>query len=118
MNEPVVFLYDDFDDADGARSALLDAGFAASRVHLTARHDEAGAVQSNFFIGNGAREAPGDEYQNDFAAPVQRAANMLEVEVGQEGERERATEIMKRFRPVDVDRALSGSSMGTGQRRL
>ena len=107
MIDPVVFLDDHFDDADRARSALLDAGFAPANVHLSARHDEAGAVEGNFFIGNGAREAPGDEYENDFAAPVQRASNMLEVEVQEAGDRERATEIMMRFHPVDVDRAIS-----------
>jgi hypothetical protein len=117
MNEPVVFLYDRFDDADHARSALLDAGFAAANVRLSSRHDEAGPVESNFLIGNGAREAHGDEYENDFAAPMQRAGNMVEVDVQQPGDRERATEIMKRFHPVDVDRAIS-RARADGQRGL
>jgi hypothetical protein len=78
-------------------------------VQLSSRADEAGPVESHFYVGNGAREAPGDEYDNDFAAPVQRAANMLIVEIQHEPERERATEIMRRFRPVDVDRAVAAA---------
>jgi len=109
MSEPLVFLYDRFDDADRARTALLEAGFAADRVQLSSRADEAGPVESHFYVGNGAREAPGDEYENDFAAPVQRAANMLTVEIEQAQEREQATEIMRRFRPVDVDRAIAAA---------
>ena len=104
-----MFLYDRFDDADAARSALLEAGFAADTVQLSSRADEAGPMEGHFYVGNGAREAPGDEYDNDFAGRVERAANMLTVEIRHGPERERAAEIMRRFHPVDVGRVLAGA---------
>ncbi|WP_148415808.1 hypothetical protein [Noviherbaspirillum massiliense] len=126
MANTVIRVYDNFSAAQHARDALLASGFSDEEVQLTAREDEAGAVRSNFAIGNahggtissrrkfsdapmGSKE--NTDYQNDFAEPTpQQASVMLTVDAGDEARCDRACDIMDRYGAIDVEQRITGRS--------
>lgn len=120
MANPLVRVYSDLAAAQQAREQLLASGFLSDKVSLTARDDEAGPVEGNFAVGNGAgatrsagmfgarqrRSASfnSDIYRHDYQTTVQRGNYVLMVEAEAEQERERACDIMDRLGAVDIDR--------------
>ena len=114
-------------NAEEAREALLAAGFDASRLHLSARHDEAGPVEGNFLIGNGKDDAQrragftpatGGEshnpYQHNFATPIESGVFMLTVDAEDHAQSEKAAEIMGRRGAVDVDELTGARHFSSG----
>jgi hypothetical protein len=78
MEQPLVYVFDDFDTADQIYQEFLSNGFDRNGVQLTVRDDEAGPVKGNFTVGDAL---PDDlkEYDDAFAKPVQRGHVILEV---------------------------------------
>lgn len=101
MNNMIIRIYDNFSHAEHARDALLASGFDAPDVQLTVNDDEAGAVEGNFAVGNGNYKD--ESYKNNYASAVKRSAFMLTVDVVDEAQQHRATDIMDKFGAVDVD---------------
>lgn len=52
MENPLIYIFDDFDAAQRARAELIKFGFEAPAVNLDVRDDEAGPVQGNFTVGD------------------------------------------------------------------
>lgn len=99
MSNTLIKVYDDFSVAQAVRERLLASGFPSSRVHLSAREDEAGPVEGNFTVGNkddDAKDIRGsdDPYTRDFANVVQRGIYMLTVDANSEDESARASDIL------------------------
>jgi len=114
-------------NAEEAREALLAAGFDAARLHLSARHDEAGPVEGNFLVGNGKDDAQSrtgfspatggesaNPYQHNFANPVDRGVFMLTVDAEDHAQSERAADIMSRCGAVDVDELTGARNFSSG----
>lgn len=95
MSETVVRVFDSIEVAERARDALLDAGFSNSRVHLVAKNDEAGPVESNFAVGNGNRSD--ESYGGNFAPAANRGDFLLTVETADEQEYQQALALLDDF---------------------
>ncbi len=115
-----------FSDAQAAREALIAAGFDKEQVSLSARHDEAGPVENNFAIGNGAEDpslgaAPSPDtggesdnpYQRNFGGSVDQGVFVLTVDAGDGAKQQTATDVMSRCGAVDIDE-LTGARGNTG----
>ena len=98
-----VFSFRSLAEAERARAALLEQGFAKDALHLRSIADEAGPVQGNFVSGNGRPadpEAPvgvigsGQEpYPKNFNPVVDRGSQLLEVETHSDEQRRQAHDI-------------------------
>ena len=105
MNHAIVRIFDDYDRAQGAREALLAAGFAAEGISIRIANDEAGAVEGNFTVGNAQADSADHSYANNYANPRQVSQCILTVDAGDEATAARAAGIMARFGARDADPA-------------
>lgn len=108
MKNTVIRLYDKFENADHARNALIGAGFAADDVDLAANEDEAGAMESNFYIGNG--NSKDESYDGNYADAKFYSAYMLTVSVADDAGQARAAEIMDSFHATNVEQRTAGAT--------
>jgi hypothetical protein len=110
----MVRTFDRIEDAEAARRALLDAGFAPERIELSSRDDEAGPQEGNFVAGNGRVDAgrPGefpvahsveDAYDSNYQPVEWHSAQLLVVMVVDADERRRAESTLAPWHPVDVE---------------
>lgn len=82
-------------DAEGARAALLAAGFQSSAVQLNT-HDPRGQDTTTHAVDNIMNSmTPDDADTTDHGAP--RAAAMLTIDVDTDEERERADAVVRGF---------------------
>jgi len=79
MQQAIIRIFDEFDDAEHARATLIDSGFASEAVELTIKADEAGAVEGNFAVGNVSDRSQQSTYAKSFADPKYRGHCMLMV---------------------------------------
>jgi hypothetical protein len=104
--------FDRFEDARGAREALIAAGLPGDAVELRVIEDEAGPVEGNFVIGNGRGEddnssttqlldAP-SRYEPNLERPVSRGVHLLLVQPANEMQRQQAQAVLDRH-PGAVD---------------
>ena len=102
-------IFDQLQAAQAARRALVEAGFPAQSLELTATGDEAGAVQGNFLVGNPKTGAAADgNYESNFADVAFGSLYLLSVEIAGEADRRRALALMDRFGGRDMDAAGVG----------
>jgi hypothetical protein len=116
MPNTLIKVFDEFSAAQNAREKLLASGFSPASVHLTAREDEAGPVEGNFYVGNKDDDNHGivdtlrsmfsgnnddrksnDPYTRDFKNAVHRGLYTLTVDASSDDESSRASDIMDRF---------------------
>ena len=113
MANEIVKVFDRYEDAEQARSALLAAGFAPGQVRLQCNEDEAGPVEGNFLVGNGRRPGRaggvssaadhGDlPYELNYDHPELRGLHLLLLDVPSDEQRARAEEILGGFGARDI----------------
>lgn len=119
MPEVLVALYDSYGTADAARTELVSAGFPTDRVELTSRVDEgrAGAVPGDRFSERVSRyfdtlfeESDVERYAGFFTEGLQRGGATITVHPRGEEEIERATAILQKRHPVEIE----GRDLGEG----
>jgi hypothetical protein len=114
MTQTLVSTYSQLTAANRARDELLASGFDMDCVHLSAQEDEAGAMKSNFSVGNpdhnlneGFKEFGPDEdqqtYANSYADPQRVAEILLTVDTQDEQQTQQAADILKRCGAVRID---------------
>jgi hypothetical protein len=114
MPATLVSVYDRLPAAAHARDELLACGFDIDAVHLNAREDEAGAMKSNFTVGNSTPglNQPSDKfgpdkdqetYANGYADPKRYAEILLTVDTMSDQQTQRATDILQRCGAVRVE---------------
>lgn len=118
MPEVIVALYDSHAAADDVRTELVADGFPTDRVELTSRGDEgrAGAVPGEAFDERATRyfdtlfdadDARG--YAAFFIEGLQRGGAAIAVHPRGAEEIGRASEILQRHRPIEIEgRDLGG----------
>jgi len=113
MANEIVKVFDRYEDAEQARSALLAAGFAPGQVRLQCDEDEAGPVEGNFLVGNGRRPGRaggvssaadhGDlPYELNYDHPELRGLHLLLLDVPSDEQRARAEELLGGFGARDI----------------
>jgi len=113
MANEIVKVFDRYEDAEQARSALLAAGFAPGQVRLQCNEDEAGPVEGNFLVGNGRRPGRaggvssaadhGDlPYELNYDHPELRVLHLLLLDVPSDEQRARAEELLGGFGARDI----------------
>jgi hypothetical protein len=105
MNHTIVRIFDDYDQAQSARDALLAEGFAGDGVSIRVANDEAGAVEGNFTVGNAQAESGDHSYDGNYANPRQVSQCIVTVDAGDEQTAARAAGIMACFGARDADPA-------------
>jgi uncharacterized protein (TIGR02271 family) len=114
MENTVVGVYDSYAQAESAMNDLLASGFSRSEVRL---NPEASGEQTAMTtdetqpeehgIGHFFRSLFGmeehHEHRDIYAEAVRRGSCVLAVDAASDDQRERATEIMNRHDPVDID---------------
>lgn len=138
MPSTLVTTYDLFSNADHARTALIEAGFEPSKLHLNVNNDEAGPVEGNFTVGNpsptdkennggisgffkslvGIEKTGDEDYQETYQNVVQRAAYVLIIEADNEQESQYASDVAHRHGAVMVDHTAGRDDLSyqTGNR--
>lgn len=117
----VVAVYDNINDAEAAYQALTSAGFSRTAVQLS---PQSGSTATHTTTGN---ETPGSgnsggiagffenlfgvsdqpHYRDVYSESVRRGSYVLTVDVRDAQETERASDILGRFKPVDLDERTS-----------
>lgn len=118
MENTVVGVYDNYTQAENAMNELLAAGFSRDNVRLnpetkggtrTAVSEDADTGGSG--IGHFFRSLFGmeehREHRDIYSEAVRRGSCVLTVDAASEDMRDRATEIMNRYDPVDIDERAS-----------
>jgi hypothetical protein len=117
MPTTLVSIYDRLPAADNARNELLACGFDIDAVHLSAQEDEAGAMKSNFTVGNPDR-ATGEKrgrfgpdkdnqtYARGYAHPRQHAEILLTVDAADEQQSRKAIDILHRYGAIRIDQNM------------
>lgn len=110
----VVGVYDEYSDAQAAVQALVADGFQRSNIQLSNEADTSGTSaaatastqKSSGGISGFFRSLFGsdqDEYHDTYAESVRRGSYVLTVQARDDDEADRASDIMNRFGPVDID---------------
>lgn len=124
MANTVVGVYDDYAQAKNALDELLASGFSRTDVKLSPSEDSAEARQGllrtsdatqesddDWSIGNFFRSLFGtdqkDEHADIYSESIRRGSYLLTVDADSEEQRDRATDILNRFDPVDIDERAS-----------
>lgn len=126
MQDTIIGVFDDADEARGAMNELVDAGIARSRIRLDAQAGDTtgssaqSADSGNASIGHFFRSLFGMENEDDYrmqhdtyAEAMRRGSCMLSVDAENDQERDQAVAIMQRHNPIDLDkRSASWRSEG------
>jgi uncharacterized protein (TIGR02271 family) len=118
MENTVVGVYDSYAQAQNALNELMTAGFSRSDVQLspdseTSTHvaDTDTSSSGGSGIGNFFRSLFGMEEHREhgdiYSEAVRRGSCVLTVNAASDEQRDRATEIMNRYDPVDIDERSS-----------
>ncbi|QDZ29853.1 YsnF/AvaK domain-containing protein [Noviherbaspirillum sp. UKPF54] len=118
MENTVVGVYDSYTQAESAMNELLAAGFSREDVHLdqqatsgsqtavSGREDTGESGIGHFFRSLFGLEEH-REHRDIYSEAVRRGSCVLTVDAASEDMRDRATEIMNRHDPVDIDERAS-----------
>lgn len=117
MENTVVGVYDSYAQAQNAMNELLSAGFSRSDVQLSPESDTTGSTtttthsESGSGIGNFFRSLFGMEEHREhgdvYSEAVRRGSCVLTVNAASDDLLDRATQIMNRYDPVDIDERTS-----------
>jgi uncharacterized protein (TIGR02271 family) len=116
MENTVVGVYDSYAQAQNALNELLTEGFSRTDVQLSPDSEANVASNSNdtpqgSTIGNFFRSLFGMEDERDtrdvYAEAVRRGSCVLTVHAADDDQLDRATEIMNRYDPIDIDERSS-----------
>jgi uncharacterized protein (TIGR02271 family) len=100
MQKTVVAVFDDQSEARQALDALSRGGFPSSRARLTSsqsEHDESIGEKIAHFFGFGERQ------ESLYSEAVRRGSCVLVVDAADDDEAERASDIIERYNPVDIE---------------
>lgn len=122
MDNTIVRLFEHMADAEAARNALLEAGFAADDIGVSSLMDEAGPVEGNFYVGNADIETPGQKsggndagsYRRNFDKVEWRGHYVLTVDAGEEQRAQAAAVLLDRHGAIDADPAARRQAPNDG----
>lgn len=117
MENTVVGVYDSYAQAQNAMNELLSAGFSRSDVQLSPETDTTStgstttSTHSGGGIGNFFRSLFGMEEHREhgdvYSEAVRRGSCVLTVNAASDDLLDRATQIMNRYDPIDIDERTS-----------
>ena len=123
MDNTVVAVYDNYEDANKARQALLDAGFSHADTQLSPSSESlsadtgstagttAASTSEESGIGHFFRSLFGmedeREHRDIYAESVRRGSYILTANANSEEQADQATTIMNSFGPVDIEERSS-----------
>jgi len=111
MADTLVRVFDSFDVAEQARTALLAAGFNTEDVSMESTGDEAGPVQGNFALDLTNKDTPmrgsanRQSNNSELRTVVHRNTCILQVAVENDRDGARAAGILDQYAASDVTRS-------------
>jgi uncharacterized protein (TIGR02271 family) len=107
MQKTLVAVFDNQTEARQALDALFKGGFSSSQARLTAPESAASETARHQDDSLGAKIAHffgfGGEHESTYAEAVRRGSCVLSVDAANDVEAERASDIIERYGPVDID---------------
>lgn len=113
MENTVIGVYDSYAQAQNAMNELLSSGYSRNDIQLNPESDSAARTdtqESSGGIGNFFRSLFGMDEKSEYrthgdiySEAVRRGSCVLTVHADSEEQRDRATEIMNRYDPIDID---------------
>lgn len=114
MENTVVGVYDSYAQAQNAMNELLACGFSRDALNISSDTDSIGTTRAStegtqesgighFFRSLFGMEDEHREHRDVYSEAVRRGSVVLTVDTNSDEESERATEVMNRFSPVDID---------------
>jgi hypothetical protein len=100
----IVRVIENFQDAERARQALLDAGFDRDGIEISHTGDEAGPSEANFTVGDSPKVKGGTDYKDVYAPGLEIGKCVITV-TGSDGQLERAVQILEYHGAKDNDPA-------------
>ena len=104
MNNQIVRVIENFEDAERARQALLDAGFDREGIEITHTGDEAGPSEANFTVGDSPSVKGGTDYKDVFTPGLEIGKCVITI-TGTEQQLEHAASILEYHGAKDNDPA-------------
>jgi hypothetical protein len=120
MAETLLRVFDSFDIAQRARSALIAAGMPESAVEMRPQEDDGGPPQGNFVVDLEEQPTPavGDpnrqSAQSELRTPVQRASCLLVVQAADADQHALASRVLDQVYSIDHPDRLD-SRQGPGE---
>ena len=84
MNKQIVRVIENFDDAERARQALLDAGFDREGIEITHTGDEAGPSEANFTVGDSPKVKGGTDYKDVYTPGLEIGKCVITITVNEQ----------------------------------
>ena len=104
MNKQLVRVIENFQDAERARQALLDAGFDRDGIDISHTGDEAGPSEANFTVGDSPAVKGGTDYKDVYTPGLEIGKCVVTV-TADEAQIERAASILDYHGAKDNDPA-------------
>lgn len=104
MNKQLVRVIENFQDAERARQALLDAGFERDGIEISHTGDEAGPSEANFTVGDSPAVKGGTDYKDVYAPGLEIGKCVVTV-TADESRLEKAASILEYHGARDHDPA-------------
>lgn len=121
MQNTVIGVYDNFSEAQAAVNALTASGLSPANVHLSPEQDSPTARTSvlsrsdedegwgigKFFRSMFGSDEPESSHTDVYHEAVRRGSYLVTVDADSDEQRDKATDILNRFNPVDIDERSS-----------
>lgn len=115
MDQQIVRVMEELEDAERARSALLDAGFARDSIEISHTGDEAGPAEANFTVGDPPEVKGGTDYEDVFRPGQEIGKCVITVRAEDPQRLEKAAAILEHHGARDPDPAHAAARRsGTG----
>lgn len=122
MEQSVVAVFDNRNDAQSALEALLAEGFKSANARITSAESSGGSVTTSHDAGSREGDSLGDkiarffgfddEYQETYSEAMRRGHYVLQVDASDSKEVTRAQDIIYRFNPANIDKKSTGKAAG------
>ena len=101
----IVRVIENFQDAERARQALLDAGFDRDGIEISHTGDEAGPSEANFTVGDSPKVKGGTDYKDVYAPGLEIGKCVITITADSDKQLEKAASILEYHGAKDNDPA-------------
>ena len=105
MNNQIVRVIENVEDAERARQALLDAGFDRDGIEISHTGDEAGPSEANFTVGDSPAVKGGTDYKDVYTPGLEIGKCIITVTALDAAQAARAAQIIEYHGGKDNDPA-------------
>ena len=114
MNNQIVRVIEEVEDAERARKALLGAGFDRDSIEISHTGDEAGPSEANFTVGDSPAVKGGTDYKDVYTPGLEIGKCVITVSADDPARLEQAAAILEQHGAKDNDPAHAAARRNEG----